>query len=141
MENFTPASATIGGVLIGSAAVLLMALNGRVAGISGILANVILGTPGDRLWRILFVVGLVLGPLVVRLTTGEPSPFEMTTNFALIVSGGVLVGVGTRLGSGCTSGHGVCGLSRFSVRSLIAVVTFIGVGMVTVTAFRLLAGG
>jgi len=141
LENFTPASATIGGVLIGSAAVLLMALNGRVAGISGILANVILGTPGDRLWRILFVVGLVLGPLVVRLTTGEPSPFEMTTNFALIVSGGVLVGVGTRLGSGCTSGHGVCGLSRFSVRSLIAVVTFIGVGMVTVTAFRLLAGG
>ncbi|WP_421791156.1 YeeE/YedE family protein [Hyphobacterium sp.] len=141
MENFTPVSALIGGVLIGLSAVLLMALNGRVAGISGILANTVIGAPGDRLWRLLFIAGLIAGPLVVRAVSGEPLPFEITTNLSLLISGGLLVGIGTRLGSGCTSGHGVCGLSRFSVRSLVAVITFMGVGMLTVALIRALVGG
>ncbi|GJL96601.1 MAG: membrane protein [Hyphobacterium sp.] len=141
MENFTPFSALAGGSLIGLSAVLLMAMTGRVAGISGILSNVVLGAPGERLWRLLFVLGLILGPIMVRILSSEPLPFEITSSFPLLLGGGLLVGVGTRLGSGCTSGHGVCGLSRFSVRSLVSVVTFIGVGMITVTVLRLLAGG
>lgn len=141
MENFTPISALVGGGLIGLSAVLLMALTGRVAGISGIASNIVLGAPGDRLWRFLFVVGLILGPVIVRFATGSPPPFEITSNLFLIIGGGILVGLGTRLGSGCTSGHGVCGLSRLSVRSLAAVVTFIGVGMIVVTAIRLMVGG
>jgi len=120
---------------------MLMAMLGRVAGISGVLANIVLGEPGDRLWRILFIAGLVSGPLIVRLATGNPIPFDMTNNLPIIIGGGLLVGFGTRLGSGCTSGHGVCGLSRLSVRSLAAVVTFIGIGMITVTVLRILAGG
>lgn len=141
MENFTPVSALIGGILIGLSAVLLMALNGRVAGISGILANTMIGAPGDRAWRLLFIAGLIAGPLVIRLISGESLPFEITTNLILLISGGLLVGFGTRLGSGCTSGHGVCGLSRFSVRSLVAVITFIGVGMLAVALLRFAMGG
>ena len=141
MDTFTPVSALIGGCLIGLSAVMLMAMLGRVAGISGVLANIVLGEPGDRLWRILFIAGLVSGPLIVRLATGNPIPFDMTNNLPIIIGGGLLVGFGTRLGSGCTSGHGVCGLSRLSVRSLAAVVTFIGIGMITVTVLRILAGG
>jgi hypothetical protein len=141
MDNFTPVSALIGGILIGCSAVMLMALNGRVAGISGILANTVIGAPGDRTWRLLFLAGLILGPLLVRLVTGSPLPYEITTNLTLLIGGGLLVGLGTRLGSGCTSGHGVCGLSRFSLRSLAAVATFIGVGILVVTALRVLVGG
>jgi len=141
LDTFTPVSALIGGCLIGLSAVMLMAMLGRVAGISGVLANIVLGEPGDRLWRILFIAGLVSGPLIVRLATGNPIPFDMTNNLPIIIGGGLLVGFGTRLGSGCTSGHGVCGLSRLSVRSLAAVVTFIGIGMITVTVLRILAGG
>jgi uncharacterized protein len=141
LENFTPVSALAGGALIGSSAVLLMALTGRVAGISGILSNIVLGAPGERLWRALFMAGLVLGPVIVRIISGEPLPFEITSSLPLLAGGGLLVGLGTRLGSGCTSGHGVCGLSRFSIRSLVSVITFIGVGMITVTILRLLAGG
>jgi uncharacterized membrane protein YedE/YeeE len=141
LENFTPFSALAGGALIGFSAVLLMALTGRVAGISGIVSNIVLGEPGERLWRVLFVAGLVFGPVIVRLASGQALPFEITSSIPLLLGGGLLVGIGTRLGSGCTSGHGVCGLSRFSIRSLVSVVTFIGVGMITVTILRLLAGG
>lgn len=141
MENFTPVSALVGGALIGSSAVLLMALTGRVAGISGIVSNIVLGAPGERLWRALFMIGLVLGPVIVRIISGEPLPFEITSSLPFLLAGGLLVGIGTRLGSGCTSGHGVCGLSRFSIRSLVSVITFIGVGMIMVTILRLLAGG
>ncbi|WP_291844789.1 YeeE/YedE family protein [Maricaulis sp.] len=149
MENFTPVSALAGGALIGLSAVLLMALNGRIAGISGLLGTALFGAPGDRAWRLFFLGGMVLAPLVMLLVPGEARPslaVDITSSWPLLIIGGLLVGFGTRLGSGCTSGHGVCGLSRLSARSLIAVLVFMAVGMVTVTVMRgslasLIAGG
>ena len=140
MNNFTPVASLAGGLLIGLSAVLLMGLNGRIAGISGIFSGVLFGNSGDRTWRVLFVVGLVLGPVIYSMISGLQPQFEMTSNWALIVLGGLLVGFGTRLGSGCTSGHGVCGLARFSTRSLLAVVVFITAGVATVAAIRALTG-
>jgi uncharacterized membrane protein YedE/YeeE len=132
MENFTPVSATLGGLLIGLAAVLLMAFNGRIAGVSGIFSGVVFASAGDKLWRLLFVVGLILGPVIYGFMASEPIPFTITPSWSLIVLGGLLVGFGTRLGSGCTSGHGVCGLSRLSIRSLAAVIIFMASGIGTV---------
>ena len=140
MSNFTPVASLVGGLLIGLSAVLIMGLNGRIAGISGIFFGVLFGNSGDRIWRVLFVVGLVLGPVIYSLISGQQPQLEMTSNWALIVLGGLLVGFGTRLGSGCTSGHGVCGLARFSTRSLLAVVVFITAGVATVAAIRALTG-
>ena len=136
MENFTPVSATLGGMLIGLAAVILMGCNGRIAGISGVFSGALFGSKGDKLWRVLFVVGLILGPLVYGLIAQEPIPFTITPSWTLIVLGGLLVGFGTRLGSGCTSGHGVCGLSRLSIRSLVAVCLFMATGAATVYFFK-----
>ena len=141
MHNFTPLTATIGGLLIGLSAVLLMGLNGRTAGVSGIMSGMLFGAANDRLWRILFVVGLILGPLVYTAVSGIQPNFEITSNWAFIVIGGLLVGFGTRLGSGCTSGHGVCGLARFSPRSLFSVVVFIATGIATVAISRGVFGG
>ena len=141
MENFTPISALIGGALIGLSAVLLMAFNGRIAGLSGIFSGTIFAEPGDRSWRWFFVIGLILGPAIYLLTLGHWPPFTLNASLPLIISGGVLVGFGTRLGSGCTSGHGVCGLSRLSPRSAVSVVLFMAAGMVTVTVIRQLIGG
>lgn len=141
MENFTPLSASIGGALIGLAAVLLMAFNGRIAGISGVFSGAVFAAPGDKLWRVFFVIGLVAAPLVYTLAGGTAPNFEITPNWGLIVVGGLLVGFGTRLGSGCTSGHGVCGLSRLSVRSMVAVAIFMGAGMATVAVARAVMGG
>lgn len=141
MHNFTPLTATIGGLLIGLSAVLLMGLNGRTAGVSGIMSGMLFGAANDRLWRILFVVGLILGPLVYTAVSGIQPNFEITSNWAFIVIGGLLVGFGTRLGSGCTSGHGVCGLARFSSRSLFSVVVFIATGIATVAISRGVFGG
>jgi uncharacterized protein len=139
MQSFTPISALLGGALIGLAASLLMLFHGRIAGISGIFAGA-LDPPADgRSFRPYFLAGLVLAGVLARfvypsaLPSGAPS---------LVVAGvaGLLVGFGTRLGSGCTSGHGVCGLSRLSKRSLVATLTFIAVGMMTVAAVRALGG-
>lgn len=141
MENFTPVSATIGGVLIGLSAVLLMAMNGRIAGISGVFSGAAFAAPGDRSWRLYFVLGLVAAPLLHALVSGGWPELEITPNWALIVVGGLLVGFGTRLGSGCTSGHGICGLSRLSGRSLAAVGLFMAAGMATVALMRVAAGG
>lgn len=141
MENFTPLSALAGGVLIGLAAVMLMALNGRIAGISGVFSGSVFAEPGDRLWRILFVLGLVAAPVLLVAATGNRPDFEMTDNWPLIICGGLLVGFGTRLGSGCTSGHGVCGLSRLSPRSMASVALFMGAGMATVALIRASVGG
>jgi uncharacterized membrane protein YedE/YeeE len=99
------------------------------------------GAHSDRLWRWMFVAGLVIGPILYMAISGREPAFEITGNWLLIVSGGLLVGFGARLGSGCTSGHGVCGLARFSVRSMIAVVTFMAAGMATVALLKPLAGG
>lgn len=128
---FTPWSAAIGGVIIGVAAVLLMAFNGRIAGISGIVGRILPWNPEETPWRSAFVLGLLLAPFVWRLFAPFPEMHIEATNIQVILAG-LLVGFGARLGSGCTSGHGVCGLSRLSIRSLAATVTFIGAGVVSV---------
>jgi uncharacterized protein len=121
-----------GGVLIGLAAVLLLAVNGRVAGVSGILGGLLTSRSGaERSWRLLFVTGLIAGAALYRLFYG-PLPIQIQSTAPVLLAAGALVGWGTRLGSGCTSGHGVCGLARLSPRSLLATVTFMVFGVLTV---------
>ncbi|WP_371397397.1 YeeE/YedE family protein [Fretibacter rubidus] len=141
MENFTPLSALIGGALIGLSAVILMVFNGRIAGISGVFSGVAFAERGDKLWRLLFVLGLIAAPILYQFATHQPSAFELSASLPFVVIGGLLVGFGTRLGSGCTSGHGVCGLSRLSPRSMVSVLLFMGAGMLTVTVARTAIGG
>lgn len=141
MDQFTPLTASIGGALIGLSAVVLMALNGRIAGISGVFSGAFLGEPGDRGWRIYFVGGLILAPALVTLIGGERPAFTMNASYPATIIAGLLVGFGTRLGSGCTSGHGVCGLSRLSPRSMVSVGLFMAMGMITVAAMRTAVGG
>ena len=140
MENFTPISGLIGGALIGSAASLFVLLNGRIAGISGILGGVFMPAKNDLCWRLAFLGGLVLGPLLVRAVTGTAPIIEMQAGLPTLIVAGVLVGFGTRLGNGCTSGHGVCGLARGSVRSMAATTVFFAVAAVTVFVVRHLIG-
>jgi uncharacterized membrane protein YedE/YeeE len=140
MENFTPVSGFVGGLLIGGAAALLILANGRVAGISGILGGALDGAP-DRLWRGLFLIGLVVGPLAALALGFGPSAITVTGSTPLLIVGGLLVGIGTRIGGGCTSGHGVCGLARLSRRSLAATATFMIFGALTVFVARHLVGG
>ena len=137
MTEFTPVTAAAGGALIGAAAVLLLGLNGRIAGISGILNGVFSRDAGERNWRLFFVAGLVVSGIIARLLTGEALIDRVGYPLPLLLAAGFLVGIGTRLGSGCTSGHGVCGISRLSVRSLVATLTFIAFGIVTTTIVRL----
>ncbi len=141
MQDFTPLSGAIGGALIGLAAALLLAFNGRIAGISGILGGLLPPRAGDMAWRILFVAGLALGAFAVRFFSGEPLAAPSGTSTLMLVIGGLLVGFGSRLGSGCTSGHGICGLARLSPRSMVAVGTFMGSAMLTVLVLRHLLGG
>ncbi len=136
---FTPWPALAGGVLIGLAAVLLVLLNGRIAGISGVLAGLLKPAKGDVAWRAAFVLGLVGAPLVYRLVAALPLP-RIEAGYGALVLAGLLVGLGTRYGSGCTSGHGVCGLSRLSPRSLVATLAFMGTGFATVFVLRHLLG-
>ncbi|MEC7519491.1 MAG: YeeE/YedE family protein [Myxococcota bacterium] len=146
MEHFTPLASTLGGVLIGISASLLLLFNGRIAGISGIFSGLLLPRPADRAdaqelgWRAAFVGGLVVGGAVMFAL--QPQLFAVTYDRSLltIAVAGLVVGFGVRLGSGCTSGHGVCGISRFSRRSIVATVTFIATGALTVLAVRLLGG-
>ena len=136
MTEFDPLAATVGGALIGIAAVLLLWLSGRVAGISGILFGVFTRQTAERNWRLLFVAGLVLGGFIVQLISDRPLITRIDYPLPLLIVAGILVGIGTRLGSGCTSGHGVCGISRLSVRSLLATITFMLFGMFATTAVR-----
>ena len=139
MHNFTPLPALLGGVLIGLAATLILLFEGKVAGISGILAGVLRPAPGDRAWRPQFLAGLLVGGVLLRLV--RPQTYGATSaSLGAVAVAGLLVGYGTRLGSGCTSGHGVCGNSRLSVRSMVATVTFILTGAVTVFVARKLLG-
>ena len=128
--NFTALESTLGGVFIGLAAVLLMAFNGRIMGVSGIAGAAIKGGEG-RSWRIAFLVGTILGPIVYHVAFGTVEMVMVTSLPGLAVAG-LLVGFGTAIGSGCTSGHGICGISRFSVRSLGATISFVAAGMVSV---------
>jgi hypothetical protein len=131
MYNFTPYSALIGGLIIGCAVILFFYTTGKLAGISGIFASVIT-SKARRSSNILFLIGLVIGPLCFFYFTKEPAKFEITNSITLIIIGGFLVGLGTRMGGGCTSGHGICGISRISIRSMVATITFIISGMLTV---------
>jgi len=135
-DQFTPLAALAGGLLIGLAAALLLHINGRIAGISGILGG-LLQRPaaGDVGWRLAFALGLIVAPLAWRLFAPLPA-IEIATGVPLLVVAGLLVGFGSRLGSGCTSGHGVCGLSRLSPRSIVATLTFMGLGFATVFVVR-----
>jgi uncharacterized membrane protein YedE/YeeE len=126
----------IGGGLIGLSAAMLLILNGRIAGVSGIVSGAIEYVSPERLSRILFLIGLVCGPLAYLELFGVWPSARVTTTAGLMLLGGLLVGFGTRLGSGCTSGHGVCGLARLSPRSLTAVVVFLCTGILTVFVMR-----
>ncbi len=141
MENFTPLSALIGGCLIGAAVGVLLWLNGRIAGISGVLGGLLQAEPGERAWRFAFLAGLVLGPLLYVAIEGAAKPLTVTSSLPLLIAGGLLVGFGTRLGNGCTSGHGVCGLARLSGRSLAATVSFFITAALTVFVVRHVLGG
>lgn len=133
--NFTPWASLAGGLLIGLAAAMFLLINGRIAGISGILGGLLRPAGGDIGWRVAFLGGLVLAPLVYAMFASLPSVQVDADNATLIIAG-LLVGVGTRYGSGCTSGHGVCGLARRSPRSMVATAAFMMAGFITVFAVR-----
>jgi uncharacterized protein len=130
--DFTPVSGLVGGLLIGLAVALILLLNGRIAGVSGIVSGLVTPKAGDTGWRAAFVIGLPLGALTYILVAGGPAPVDVLASPPAILVGGLLVGFGTRLGSGCTSGHGLCGLALLSWRSVVATAVFFGVAMVTV---------
>ena len=129
--NFTPVSALTGGLLIGLSVALFFILNGRMIGISGIASNFLV-SKNNRIENFLFLVGLILGPLIYNLILGKEINISISNSLILLIVGGTLVGFGTRLSSGCTSGHGISGISRFSLRSIIATITFMIVGILTV---------
>ncbi|MCF4126792.1 YeeE/YedE family protein [Methylobacterium sp. SyP6R] len=139
MDGFTPLGATLGGVMIGASASLLLVLNGRIAGISGILGGLMAAPSRDTGWRAGFLAGLVLAPLAYGLVASLPT-VTVGASLPLLALAGLLVGFGARLGSGCTSGHGVCGLARLSPRSMVATGTFMAVAILTVLVTRHLAG-
>jgi uncharacterized membrane protein YedE/YeeE len=137
--HFTPWTSLAGGVLIGAAAVWLMLATGRIAGISGIVGGLLRPRSGDVGWRVAFVVGLMAAPWVYRAVALVPEA-QIEAGTAMLAAAGLIVGLGTRLGAGCTSGHGVCGLSRLSRRSLIATLCFMATGFLTVFVVRHVVG-
>lgn len=137
---FTPWSALAGGAIIGFAAAMFALVNGRIAGISGIVGGLLRPTLPDALWRVAFLAGLVVAPIVYALAAPLPS-IVIDAGYPLLVVAGVFVGVGTRYGAGCTSGHGVCGLSRASPRSLVATLVFMAAGFATVFVTRHVIAG
>lgn len=145
--EFTPWLSLLGGVLIGLSAVLLMALLGRIGGIAGITSGAfgavvpVSRAPADRGWRLAFILGLISAPIVVGLLTGQALEQSVSGNLPVMVLAGLLVGLGTALGSGCTSGHGVCGIARLSRRSFVAVAIFMVVAIATVWLVRHGTGG
>ena len=129
--NFTPVSALTGGLLIGLSVSLFFILNGRMIGISGIASNFLV-SKNNRIENFLFLAGLILGPLIYNLISGKEINISISSSLILLIIGGTLVGFGTRISGGCTSGHGISGISRFSLRSIIATITFMLVGILTV---------
>lgn len=138
--EFTPLAGLVGGLLIGLASAGLMLANGRIAGVSGILGGSFRAAGSELGWRLAFVIGLPLGAALVGLVRPELHGFAISSNAALLGTGGLLVGVGTQLGNGCTSGHGVCGMARGSGRSIVATLTFMATGALTVFVLRHLVG-
>ena len=135
--NFTPYSSLIGGLIIGVAVVLFFITTGRLAGISGIVSST-LEKNENKFSNLLFIIGLVLGPLVFIFFSQNDVVFKMTSSIPLIIVGGLLVGLGTKIGRGCTSGHGICGISLFSTRSILATIIFMIFAMITVYFLQLL---
>ncbi|MBD8628499.1 YeeE/YedE family protein [Oxalobacteraceae sp. CFBP 8753] len=133
--DFTPWTALGGGLLIGLAAAMFVLFNGRIAGISGILGGLLRPARGERGWRIAFLLGLIAAPLVYMLAAPLPA-MRIDAGMGTLIAAGLLVGIGTRYGAGCTSGHGVCGLARSSARSLAATLAFMGAGFATVFIVR-----
>ena len=138
MTEFSPISSLLGGALIGLAAVLLLKFNGRIAGISGIVNTALTKQPGDRLWRLMFIVGLVLSGVIYQAATGSTLVTREDFPLAMLVFAGLLVGFGTRVGSGCTSGHGVCGIARLSPRSFVATIAFVATGMLAASLVHII---
>ena len=141
MESFTPITSTLGGLLIGLASAILLVMNGRIAGISGIAGGVVRLQRGETLWRVLFVAGLLVGGMIASFVSPSAVVFDVDRSTLALAAAGLLVGIGTQMGNGCTSGHGVCGLSRFSRRSLVAVATFMAVAGVVVWFVSAYFGG
>lgn len=137
---FTPWASLAGGALIGLAAAMFLLVNGRIAGISGILGGLLVPSKGDIAWRVAFLAGMLIAPTAWLLFTALPEA-RIDASYPMLVVAGLLVGVGTRYGSGCTSGHGVCGLSRLSMRSLMATLSFMAAGFVTVYLVLHVTGG
>ena len=135
--NFTPFPAFVGGLLIGIAVIIFFISTGRLAGVSGIANNALTKTK-NRSSNLLFLLGLVLGPFSYTLATNKEILFSVTNSLPLIVLGGLLVGIGTKIGNGCTSGHGICGISRFSIRSFVATIVFMLMAMLSVIVIKLL---
>jgi uncharacterized membrane protein YedE/YeeE len=138
-NSFTPWASLAGGLIIGIAAAMFVLLNGRIAGISGVLGGLLRPVRGDISWRAAFILGLIGAPLLYAIFTELPRP-QIDAGYAGLIAAGLLVGVGTRFGSGCTSGHGVCGISRLSPRSLVATAAFMLAGFITVYIARHLIG-
>ena len=139
-HSFTPWSSLAGGLLIGLAALWLLHTNGRIAGISGIVGDLLRPAPQDRGWRIAFILGMLIAPTVWALAGTLPA-MVIDADFPLLIVAGLVVGISTRYGAGCTSGHGVCGMSRLSPRSLVATAAFMASGFITVFVVRHLLGG
>ena len=141
MTEFNPYTALLGGALVGLASTLLLWLNGRVAGISGIFGGVVVPRPHEFGWRLAFVVGLIAGGLVMFLLDTNRVAYDLERSSWVLLVAGLLVGFGTRLGNGCTSGHGVCGVSGLSTRSFVSVLTFMATGAAVVYVVRTVFGG
>jgi len=141
MENFTPISAIIGGVLIGLSSTLFLWLNGRIAGISGIAGELDSLDRNEITWRLLFLSGLIGGVAIYRTAGGTLQDIEIVSSIPVLISAGLMTGLGTRMGNGCTSGHGICGLARLSPRSFVAVSIFLGIAVITFFLTRHGSGG
>ncbi|HBN49522.1 putative membrane protein YedE/YeeE [Thalassospira sp. MBR-102] len=143
MENFTPYSALLGGALIGLASGLYLLLNGRIAGISGILGGLLTskGPTSGRVEKLAFISGMIIAPMILLALTPINAQSIVSASWPVIIAAGLIVGFGTRLGSGCTSGHGICGLSRLSARSMVATLCFMGAGMASTFVIRHVIGG
>ena len=140
MENLTAVESVIGGLLIGIAAILMLWTNGRIAGISGIVSGILIPIKADTIWRVCFIAGLLMGPLGYIAVSGRALDITPQASPLITVLAGLAVGIGTKLGSGCTSGHGICGIARFSRRSFLATAVFMGSAIVTVYVTRHLLG-
>jgi len=141
MHNFTPLTSLSGGILIGVSASAMLLLQGKIAGISGIFAGILKPAEGDTLWKLWFVAGLIAGGVLLRIFLPGAYNFGEVRSYPVLMVAGLLVGFGTRLGNGCTSGHSVCGMSRLSPRSLVATVTFIATGAIVVYFVNHVLGG